>query len=52
MCGHIEEEVVSVLTHKFGWEAERVRADLALYRLDARAWSWQGPLSAPAEFSS
>ena len=52
VCDQIEEEVVRVLTHKFGWEAERVRADLALYRLDARAWSWQGPLPAPAEFAS
>lgn len=35
VCGQIEEEVVRVLTHKFGWEAERVRADLAFYWLDA-----------------
>ena len=35
MCDQIEEEVVRVLTRKFGWEAERVRADLAFYWLDA-----------------
>lgn len=36
LCDQIEEEVVRVLTHKFGWEAERVRADLAFYWLDER----------------
>lgn len=35
ICEQIEEEVVQVLTRKFGWEAERVRADLAFYWLDA-----------------
>ena len=30
VCDQIEEEVVRVLTRKFGWEEERVRADLAL----------------------
>jgi predicted nucleic acid-binding protein len=35
VCDQIEEEVVRVLTRKFGWEAERVRADLAFYWLDA-----------------
>jgi len=35
VCGQIEEEVLHVLTRKFGWEAERVRADLAYYWLDA-----------------
>ena len=35
VCEQIEEEVVRVLTSKFGWEAERVRADLASYWLDA-----------------
>ncbi len=28
VCDQIEQEVVRVLTHKFGWEAERVRADV------------------------
>jgi len=35
VCDQIREEVVRVLTRKFGWEAERVRADLAFYWLDA-----------------
>ena len=35
VCDQIEEEVVRVLTRKFGWEAQRVRADLAFYWLDA-----------------
>ena len=35
VCGQIEEEVVRVLTSKFGWETERVRSDLAFYWLDA-----------------
>ena len=35
VCDQIEEEVVRVLTRKFGWEAGRVRADLAFYWLDA-----------------
>jgi hypothetical protein len=29
VCDQIEEEVVRVLTRNFGWEEERVRADLA-----------------------
>ena len=35
VCDQIEEEVVRVLTRKFGWEAERVRAYLAFYWMDA-----------------
>jgi putative PIN family toxin of toxin-antitoxin system len=35
VCDQIEEEVVRVLTRKFGWAAERVRADLSFYWLDA-----------------
>ena len=35
VCEQIEEEVVRVLTCKFGWEAKRVRADLAFYWLEA-----------------
>ncbi len=35
VCDQIEEEVVQVLTDKFGWEEERVRADLGFYWLDA-----------------
>lgn len=31
VCDQIEEEIVRVLTRKFRWEAERVRADLAFY---------------------
>lgn len=34
VCDQIEEEVVRVLTRKFGWEVERVRADLAFYWLE------------------
>lgn len=30
VCDQIEEEVVRVLTRKFGWDVERVRSDLAL----------------------
>jgi uncharacterized protein len=35
VCDQIEDEVVRVLTRKFGWEAERVRADLTFYWLEA-----------------
>jgi uncharacterized protein len=35
VCDQIREEVVRVLTRKFRWEAERVRADLAFYWLDS-----------------
>lgn len=31
VCDQIEEEVVRVLTRKFGWTAERVLNDLAFY---------------------
>jgi putative PIN family toxin of toxin-antitoxin system len=35
VCDQMEEEVVRVLTRKFGWEAQRVQADLAFYWLEA-----------------
>ena len=35
VCDQIQEEVVRVLTRKFGWEAQRACADLAFYWLDA-----------------
>jgi hypothetical protein len=34
VCDQIEEEVVRILTRKFGWQEELVRADLAFYWLD------------------
>ena len=42
VCDQIEEEVGRVLTSKFGWEVERVRADLAVYWLDALRVELQG----------
>jgi uncharacterized protein len=45
VCGQIEEEVVRVLTRKFGWEAERVRADLAFYWLDAMRVELEGTVT-------
>ena len=48
VCDQIEEEVVRVLTRKFGWEVERVRSDLAFYWLDALAVELKGPLPASA----
>ena len=45
VCNQIEEEVVRVLTRKFGWEAERVRADLAFYWLDALRVELQGTVT-------
>lgn len=45
VCSQIEEEVVQVLTRKFGWEAERVRADLAFYWLDALRVELEGTLT-------
>lgn len=35
VCDQMQEEVVRVLTRKFGWAEERVQADLAFYWLDA-----------------
>lgn len=35
VCDQIEEEVVRVLTSKFGWEDERVHVDLAFYWQEA-----------------
>jgi predicted nucleic acid-binding protein len=34
-----------VLTHKFGWDAERVRADLAFYWLDALRVELEGTVT-------
>lgn len=34
-----------MLTHKFGWEAERVRADLAFYWLDALRVELEGTVT-------
>lgn len=45
VCDQIEEEVVRVLTRKFGWEAERVRADLAFYWLDALRVELEGTVT-------
>jgi putative PIN family toxin of toxin-antitoxin system len=45
VCDQIEEEVVRVLTRKFGWAAERVRADLAFYWLDALRVELQGTVT-------
>jgi uncharacterized protein len=45
VCDEIEEEVVRVLTRKFGWEAEQVRADLAFYWLDALRVKLTGTVS-------
>ena len=45
VCDQIEEEVVRVLTRKFGWEAERVRADLAFYWLDALPVELEGTVT-------
>ena len=45
VCDQIEEEVVRVLTRKFGWEVERVRSDLAFYRLDALAVELKGTVT-------
>jgi predicted nucleic acid-binding protein len=44
-CDQIEEEVVRVLTHKFGWEEVRVRADLAFYWLDALRVKLEGTVT-------
>ena len=45
VCDQIEEEVVRVLTRKFGWEAERVRADLAFYWRDALRVELEGTVT-------
>lgn len=45
VCGQIEEEIVRVLTRKFGWEAERVRADLAFYWLHALRVELEGTVT-------
>ncbi len=45
VCDDIEEEVVRVLTRKFGWETKRVRADLAFYWLDALRVRLEGTIS-------
>ena len=45
VCDQIEEEVVRVLTRKFGWEAERVRADLGFYWLDALRVELEGTVT-------
>jgi len=45
VCDQIEEEVVRVLTRKFGWEAERVRADLAFYWVDALTVELKGTVT-------
>jgi putative PIN family toxin of toxin-antitoxin system len=45
VCDQIEEEVVRVLTRKFGWEEERVRADLAFYWLDALRVDLEGTVT-------
>jgi uncharacterized protein len=45
VCDQIEEEVVRVLTRKFGWEPKRVRADLASYWLDALAVELKGTVT-------
>jgi len=45
VCDQIEEEVVRVLTPKFGWEAERVRADLVFYWLDALRVELEGTVT-------
>jgi hypothetical protein len=45
VCGQIEEEVVRVLTRQFGWEAARVRADLAFYWLDALRVELEGTVT-------
>jgi uncharacterized protein len=45
VCDQIEEEVVQVLARKFGWEAERVRADLAFYWQDALRVEFQGTVA-------
>src|SRR5271165_3430148 len=45
VCDQIEEEVVRVMTHKFGWEAARVRADLALYWLEALRVELEGTIT-------
>jgi predicted nucleic acid-binding protein len=45
VCDQIEEEVVRVLTRKFGWEAERVRADLAFYWLEALRVELEGAVT-------
>ena len=45
VCDQIEEEVVRVLTRKFGWEGERVRADLVFYWLDALRVELEGTVA-------
>jgi len=45
VCDQIEEEVVRVLTRKFGWEAERVRADLVFYWVDALTVELKGTVT-------
>jgi uncharacterized protein len=45
VCYQIEEEVVRVLTRKFGWAAERVRSDLAFYWLDALRLELEGTVA-------
>ncbi len=45
VCDQIDEEVVRILTRKFGWEAERVRADLAFYWLDALRVELEGTVT-------
>jgi hypothetical protein len=48
VCDQIEEEVVRVLTRKFGWEAERVRADLAFSWLEALRVEFEGTITGSA----
>lgn len=45
VCDQIEEEVVRVLTRKFVWAAARVRADLAIYWLDALHLDLEGTVA-------
>lgn len=48
VCDQIEEEVVRVLTSKFGWEDERVHVDLAFIGRRPCVWRSKGPLPASA----
>ena len=45
VCNQIEDEVVRILSRKFGWEAELVRSDLAFYWMDALRVELEGTVS-------
>lgn len=45
VCTYIEEEIVRILTRKFGWELNRIVADLSFYWADAIHVELQGTIT-------